>query len=97
MLINLSNIVSNKYNIEDEMCNANSCLYLTGIGTTKNKLDKLKNALKKVEIDTSYQFSKLDFQPFPLVKVQPYDTFNRDYTYINKNDSILKISNKKHH
>lgn len=90
----LSDIVSNKYNIEDEMCNTNSCLYLTGIGTTKKKLNKLKNALKKPEVKSTYEFTKLDFQPFPLVKLQPYETFNKDYTYVNKNDSVLKISNQ---
>ena len=90
----LSDVISEKFNIEDEMCNNNSCLYLTGIGTTKHNLNKLKNALKKIKTNPSYKFENQDFQPFPLVKIQPWQTFGRDYTYANKNDSILKISNK---
>lgn len=90
----LSDIMSNKYNIEDEMCNLNSCLYLTGLGTNRSKLNNLKSALKKAPIDSKFEFSKIDFQPFPLVKIQPYETFNKDYAFVNKNNSVLKISNE---
>ena len=90
----LSDLMFEEYNIEEEMHNSISCLYLTGIGTTKNKLDKLKNGLKKVITNPSYEFSKADFQPFPLTKMQPVDTFNRNYIYVNKEESLLKISNK---
>lgn len=90
----LSETLFNEYKIEDEMNNKISCLYLTGIGTTRSKLDKLKSALKKVATNPSYQFEQVDFQPYPLVKMQPVSTFNREYIYINKADSILKVSNK---
>ncbi|MBQ4645715.1 MAG: aminotransferase class I/II-fold pyridoxal phosphate-dependent enzyme [Candidatus Gastranaerophilales bacterium] len=90
----LSEIMFDEFNIEDEMNNAISCLYLTGIGTTKSKLEKLKNGLKKVITNPSYEFVKTDFQPFPLTKIQPVDTFNREYMYVNKENSLLKISNK---
>lgn len=89
----LSEILMKEFNIEDEMANENSCLYLTGIGTTKAKLDKLKNALKKVPTNSNYEFKKLDFQPFPLVKIQPCDTFDKKFAYINKQNAKLKISN----
>ncbi|MFA6988656.1 MAG: aminotransferase class I/II-fold pyridoxal phosphate-dependent enzyme [Candidatus Gastranaerophilaceae bacterium] len=41
----LSEILINRYNIEDELANDKGVLCLTGIGTEKHKLDKLKNAL----------------------------------------------------
>ena len=90
----LSDLMFDEYNIEDELNNSIACLYLAGIGTTKSKLEKLKNGLKKVITNQSYKFEKVDFQPFPLVKVQPVDTFNRDYIYVNKDEALLKISNK---
>ena len=90
----LSETLFDEYLIEDEYNNSVACLYLTGIGTSKAKLDRLKNALKKAITNPSYEFEKVDFQPFPLTKIQPVDTFNRNYIYVNKNDSLLKISNK---
>ena len=82
------------YNIEDELCNPVSCLFLTGIGTTKQKLEKLKTALKKVPTNPSFKQEKVEFQPHPLVKIQPVSTFNHEYMYVNKSDCLLKISNK---
>jgi len=92
--VDLSEILFNEYNIEDEMNNKISCLYLSGIGTTAQKLDKLKNALKKVRTNPSYQFVSADFQPYPLVKIQPVATFNREYMYVNKQNALLRVSNK---
>lgn len=80
-----------EYHIEDELVNANSVLFLTGIGTTRQKLDKLKNALKKIDISEQCT-SQEAFQPYPFVKLQPYQAFNRDYDYISKEDAVLKVS-----
>ena len=44
----LSKRIYEKYHIEDELCNEISVLYLTGIGTTKEKLKKLEKALIKI-------------------------------------------------
>ncbi|MBQ8476270.1 aminotransferase class V-fold PLP-dependent enzyme, partial [bacterium] len=90
----LSQTLFYNFNIEDEMNNSISCLYLTGVGTTKQKLDKLKQALKKVPTNPSYKYIPADFQPHPLVKIQPVGTFNREYVYVNRADALLKISNK---
>lgn len=92
--LKLSDILFDKFKIEDEIANNNYCLYLTGIGTTKNKLDKLKNAIKKISVNKDFEFKECDFQPFPLVKLQPVETFNRKYVYINKEEALLKISNR---
>lgn len=41
----LSDILYDKYGIEDEMANEKSVMFLTGLGTTKSKLKKLEKAL----------------------------------------------------
>ena len=41
----LSDILFNEYNIEDELANDKSVMFLTGLGTTKSKLKKLEKAL----------------------------------------------------
>ncbi|MCQ2755024.1 MAG: aminotransferase class I/II-fold pyridoxal phosphate-dependent enzyme [bacterium] len=43
----LSSILYDKYNIEDERTNEVSTMLLCGLGTTKEKLNRLKKALKK--------------------------------------------------
>ena len=90
----LSDSLFDEFNIEDEMTNQNSCLFLSGIGTTRQKLDKLKQALKKIQTNPSFEFENIDFQPYPIVKLQPVETFNCNFIYVNKNNSLLKISNK---
>jgi len=90
----LSDSLFEEFNIEDELCNERSSLCLTGIGTTRQKLDKLKSALKKVMTNPSYKPEKVEFQPHPLVKIQPVSSFNRNYVYVNREDSYMKISNK---
>ena len=92
--VDLSELMLSEFNIEEELHNEISCTYLTGIGTSRAKLEKLKNGLKKVISNPSYEFQKVEFQPYPLVKIQPVDTFNRNYIFVNKEDSLLKISNK---
>ncbi len=90
----LSDSMYDDFNIEDELNNSICALYLTGIGTTKAKLDKLKNALKKLPINPSYEFQEAESQPHPLVKLQPIETFNRNFAYVNKEECLLKVSNK---
>ena len=90
----LSNILSEKFNIEDELNNDFGSLFLTGIGTEKSKLDKLRIALLKI-LDMKLELNdepNADFQPAPLVKIQPCAALYAPYTYINKEDSELQIS-----
>ncbi len=91
--LDLSDFLYRDFNIEDELNNQISCLYLTGIGTSRQKLDKLKNALKKVITNESYEEEKIEFQPMPIVKIRPSDAFNHNFIYVNKQDCLLKISN----
>lgn len=44
----LSDILFNKYGIEDELANEKSVLFLIGVGTTKEKLKKLEKALVEI-------------------------------------------------
>ncbi len=90
----LSEILYNDFNIEDECANDFGALFLTGIGTTKEKLDKLKIALVKI-LDKNKNLNyepKADFQPNPLVKIQPCFAFYANETFVNKEDSELMIS-----
>lgn len=89
----LADKLFNDYNIEDEMENSLSILCLAGIGTTKQKLDKLKQALKKIPVKSDYKPKEVTFQPYPIVKIQPVETFNREYIYVNKEESLKRISN----
>ena len=45
----LSEILFDKYNIEDERTNSKSTMLLCGIGTNKAKLTRLKQALKGIK------------------------------------------------
>ena len=91
---NLSEILYNEHNIEDEFNNDFGCLFLTGIGTTKAKFDKLKIALIKI-LEGKYELNYTpvaDFQPQPLVKIQPFLAFYAKGNLVNKEDSELMIS-----
>ncbi len=92
--LELSDILYKEFNIEDEFANEYGVLLLTGIGTTKAKLDKLRIALLKI-IETKRNNIKTPpfvFQPQPLVKIQPCLAFYAKETLVNKEDSKLMIS-----
>ena len=46
----ISEILFDKYNIEDERTNEKTTVLLCGIGTTKAKLEKLKKALHNLKL-----------------------------------------------
>ena len=89
----LAKILFEKFDIEEEMSNSTYCLFVCGIGTTKAKLNYLKNALKKIP-SSNYEFEKHTFQPYPMVKIQPHKTFNCEFGFVDKNNCLHKISNK---
>ncbi len=95
----LSDILFDEYNIEDEISSEFCCLYLTGIGTKKSKLDKLKSALIDAKIK-KFDKIRIDeakipvFQPYPLTKLQPWEAFNRDYIYVTKQNAPLMLSSE---
>lgn len=89
---NLSEILFDKNKIEDEMNNEICCLYLTGIGTTKSKLSRLKSALINVPIDKDYEYAIAEFQPHPNVKLKPWQAFCAGHSICEKTDACMKIS-----
>ena len=82
------------FHIEDEMASDVCALYLCGIGTTRAKLDRLKNAIKKVKLTKQTQEPKVSFQPFPFVKMLPFEAFYKDYAFVSKENAILKVSSE---
>ena len=92
--LELSQKLFEEFDIEDEMATNISALYLCGIGTTKQKLDKLKNAIKKVKLTKQEEVPKADFQPFPFVKMLPFEAFHKDYAFVSKENALLKISSQ---
>ncbi len=92
--LELSKKLFDEFSIEDEMASLFGVLYLCGIGTTKNKLDRLKNALKKVKLNKFEGEKTPSFQPFPFVKMLPFEAFYKDYAFVSKENALLKISSQ---
>ncbi len=92
--LELSQKLFSEFSIEDEMASLFGVLYLCGIGTTKNKLDRLKNALKKVKLNKFEGEKTPSFQPFPFVKMLPFEAFYKDYAFVSKENALLKISSQ---
>ena len=92
--LELSEKLFREFHIEDEMASDVCALYLCGIGTTKAKLDRLKNAIKKVKLTKQTQEPKVSFQPFPFVKMLPFEAFYKDYAFVSKENAILKVSSE---
>ncbi len=93
----LSEILSEKYNIEDEMATSKAVLFLTGIGTKKLKLTKLKYALiniSKTAIENEtpvIQFKKQEL-PDPITKMTPSEAFIKESKKISKEESVGMIA-----
>ncbi len=87
----LSEILYENFQIEDELANNISLLFLCGIGTTKSKLTKLKDVLLYVKMPPQ-EVAPQDFQPYPFIKVQPKAAWEMDYAFVEKEDALLKVS-----
>lgn len=83
----LSNILLEKYNIEDECANEKSVLFLTGLGTSKEKLKKLEKALynlcaKNIKIvDETVGVKQFGFVE-PRIKYTPSILWGKNYKEI---------------
>jgi len=87
----LSDLLYEKFKIEDEMTGQRALLFLTGVGTTGNKFSDLKRALRKVKLEEE-TLPEVAFQPFPFVKLSPGEAARHGYTYVDKKDALLKLS-----
>jgi len=89
----LHNILEAKYNIETEMVNNKGILALTGIGTSREKLDRLSNALINIE-RTGNDNEKNYLTPLlePIMAIPPRLAFYKDSVMIPPEESIGQIS-----
>ena len=92
----LSDILFNKYNIEDELANDKSVLLLTGLGTTKSKLKKIEkvlldlcsNNIKITEDKTNYS----KYIPIePRVRYIPALIWNNEYKEVELKYALSRI------
>ena len=89
----LSEILFDEFNIEDELANNSASLLLTGIGTSKHKLKILEKALKII-LTTKYSYPKeFPLPPFLLsdIEMPPRDAFFAENTYISIENSLGRI------
>ncbi|MBQ3642761.1 aminotransferase class I/II-fold pyridoxal phosphate-dependent enzyme [bacterium] len=66
----VSEALFDKYNIEDEMANEKSVLFITGLGTTKSKLKKLEKALIQISQDNIKLIIE-DHSKIPFPNIEP--------------------------
>lgn len=96
--LKIADILNNKFNIEEEFSTQKSLLFLTGIGTTKKKLDiLLKNLLSinltEFEENSKEENQKTDFC-LPQMIYSPREAFFKASRSVNKNEAIGKISHE---
>ncbi len=93
----LSEILSEKFNIEDELSNNKSVLFLTGIGTTKKKLSRLLKALNQIASDnitlTIDNNERDDFSMSePRVKFAPSEIFNKKAVEVEQKKLLARVA-----
>ena len=94
----LSDILFEKYNIEDELANEKSVLLLTGLGTTKSKLKKIEKALIEIcsnNIKITYEDNSNVpvFNPVePRVRYIPSLVWNQPYKEVELKYALARVS-----
>ncbi len=93
----LSDILFDKYDIEDELANEKSVLFLVGIGTTKAKLKKLEKALfdlcsNNIKIIQEDKKEKHFIPVEPRVRYTPYLVWNRPSKEVDIKYSLSRVS-----
>lgn len=89
----LSDILFDEFNIEDELANNSASLLLTGIGTSKHKLKLLEKALTSI-LTTNYSYPKeLPLPPLLIsdIGMIPRDAFFTAHTHISIENSLGRI------
>lgn len=93
----LSDILFEKYGIEDELANEKSVLLLTGLGTSKNKLKKLEKVLfdlagDNIRIVPENQDEKIFTPVTPRVRYTPALVWGRNFKEIDIKYSLARVS-----
>ena len=92
----LSNLLFDKYNIEDELANEKSVLFVTGIGTTKAKFKKLEKALIDIAVnnikivDENSFYNKFEHVE-PRVKYTPALMWGKPYKEVDLKYSVSRV------
>ncbi len=93
----LSDILFEKYGIEDELANEKSVLLLTGLGTSKNKLKKLEKILfdlagDNIRIVPENRDEKIFTPIMPRVRYTPALVWGRNFKEIDIKYSLARVS-----
>ncbi len=94
----LSDILFEKYNIEDELSNEKSVLFLTGLGTSKSKLKKLEKALievclNNIRITTDNERQDRVFKNVePRVRYIPSAVWGHPYKEVELKYALARVS-----
>ena len=88
----LSEILYDDFNIEDELANEKSVMFLCGLGTSKFKLKKLENALKKIVYrnEKSFKTIKPYYFTIPEIRITPANAYGNKLKYIDVQKSFGK-------
>ncbi len=92
----LSDILFDKYKIEDELANEKSVLFLTGMGTTKGKLQKLEKALMSlcadnIKITENEEDNKVFGNVEPRVRYTPSVVWGANSSEVDLKFSLSRI------
>lgn len=93
----LSDILFEKYGIEDELANEKSVLLLTGLGTSKSKLKKLEKILfelagDNIRIVPENRDEKIFTPVMPRVRYTPALVWGRNFKEIDIKYSLARVS-----
>lgn len=90
-----ADILNQKYKIEEEYSTPQAMLFITGIGTNNQKLNKLSCAIKKIAADKKLLKAKSkesQLLQLPTVKYTPRQAYFMESNLIDKQNSLNKVS-----
>ena len=90
----IASILNKQYKIEEEYTTNNAMLFITGIGTDKDKLKKLLKALKNIIKTLPQDGHKTDTalsRIEPIVKYTPAEAYQKEKKLIDKNKCVSQI------
>lgn len=85
----ISEILNREYKIEEEYSSDKAMLFITGIGTNKQKLNELKKALKQIQSKKKLYPSKENSNIFYIPEMQctPCEAYQKNHKLVKKTDA----------
>lgn len=83
-------ILNNDLNIEEEYSNSKAMLFITGLGTTKSKLNKLAQAVNTIKARSAKCDNEYIYN-IPKSSYSPREAYFKETISVNKDESIGKI------